>query len=62
MDEEHRQKRLARYRRNRLERKMRGGKPLHPDVRNRRKSAGGRKTAEMIKAGIYSLPVPGRGH
>ena len=62
MDEERHQKALERYKRNTRERKLRGGRPLHPDVINRRKSAGGRKTAEMIKQGIYYLPVPGKGH
>lgn len=36
-------------------------KLLHPEIVNRRKQRGGRKTAELIRTGKYHLPVPGMG-
>ncbi len=50
---------LERNRRNRRRRKL-TGKLLHPEVANRRKQAGGRRSAEMIKAGEYRMAVPGK--
>ncbi len=36
-------------------------KRLHPEVVNRRKQRGGRRTAELIRLGVHTLPVPGMG-
>lgn len=34
---------------------------LHPEVVNRRKQRGGRRTAELIRLGVHHVPVPGMG-
>lgn len=36
-------------------------KLLHPEVVNRRKQRGGRRTAELIRQGVHTIPVPGMG-
>jgi len=36
-------------------------KLLHPEVVNRRKGAGGRRSAEMIRQGAYRVAIPGFG-
>ena len=36
-------------------------KLLHPEVVNRRKQRGGRRTAQLIREGVHHLPVPGMG-
>lgn len=33
-------------------------KLLHPEVTNRRKARGGRRTAELIRQGFINIPVP----
>jgi hypothetical protein len=38
------------------------GRYLHPEVVNRRKQAGGRRTAELLRIGVYSLPLVGNPH
>ncbi len=34
-------------------------KLLHPEVANRRRGAGGRRSAELIRTGVYYVAVPG---
>ena len=50
---------LERNRRNKRRRKI-TGKLLHPEVANRRRQIGGRRSAEMVRQGVYFMARPGR--